>query len=134
MSTPLFIRTPMVGNGTVAIAGLSLAAYSNATAMSDLTSVAAEATLVEEIAWCAQAFSTQAGMMILALVDGSGNRRLVGAYTIPAGSTSLLASGRIQLGVTIPPAYKLVVAHNVQNAAVSAYVNLDVVPLGGVLR
>lgn len=133
MSTPLFIRTPTVGSGTVAIAGASLANYSGATAMSDLTGVAAEATLIEEIAWTAQAFSTQAGMLILALTDGNGNRRLVGAYPLAAGSASLFASGRIQLGVTIAPGFKVVAAHNVQDAA-SAYANLDVVPLGGVVR
>jgi hypothetical protein len=133
MSTPLFVRTPTVGKGTIAVLGASLAAFSGATVMADLTDVAAEATLIEEVAWCAQAFSTQAGMLILALVDGSGNRRLVGAYSIAAGSASLFANGRVQLGLTIAPGYKLVAAHNVQDS-LSAYANLDLVPLGGVVR
>jgi hypothetical protein len=133
MSTPLFERTVTNGSGTAAILGASLAAYSGATTMVDLTAVQDEPMLIDEIAYCAEKFSTLDGELLLALVDGSGNRRLVGAYDIPAGSASLMASGRIALNLVIEAGFKLVAAHNVTIAG-PTFVNVHVVPLGGIVR
>lgn len=133
MSTPLFNQEPMNGSGTAAIVGASLAAYSGATPMVDLMAIAGEPTIIEEIAWCAEKFSTLEGMLLLALVDNSGNRRLIGAYDLAAGSSTLLASGRIQLDLTVAAGFKLVAAHNVTIAG-PTFVNVHVVPIGGVVR
>lgn len=131
MSTPLFVRTPSVGSPSTVL-GASLAAYAPATPMIDLTAIAAEATMVEAVAWCAQKFSTQAGMLVLALSDGT-DRRLVGSYAIDAGTATEFASGRIELDVTIPVGFKLVAAHNTEDSG-SAFTNLDLTVLGGVVR
>ena len=133
MSAPLFIQEPSNGSGTAAILGASLAAYSGATAMVDLTTAAGEPVLIEEIAYCAEKFSTHEGQLLLAIVDGTGNRRLIGAYDIPVGSATLIASGRIKVDFVMAAGFKLVAAHDVQDAG-SAYTNLHVVPVGGVVR
>lgn len=133
MSTPLFNQEPTNGNGTAPIVGASLAAYTGATPMADLTTVGGEPVLIEEIAYCAEKFSTLDGMLLLAIVDGAGNRRLVGAYDIPAGSATLMASDRIKVNLLIAAGFKLVAAHNVTIAG-PAFVNLHVVPIGGVVR
>lgn len=133
MSTPLFNQQPTNGSGTAAILGASLAAYSGATTMVDLTTVGGEPVLIEEIAYCAEKFSTLDGMLLLAIVDNSGNRRLVGAYDIPAGSASLIANDRIKVDLLIAAGFKLVAAHNVTVAG-PTFVNLHVVPIGGVVR
>lgn len=133
MSTPLFIRTPTNGTGTVSVLGASLAAYSGATPMVDLTALADEPTLVEDVAWCVQKFSTAEGTLILGLVDASGNRRLVGAFDLAAGSATVFASGRVELELTIQTGFKLVAAHNVKDGG-AAFTNVDLVPLGGVVR
>jgi hypothetical protein len=133
VSTPLFERTVTNGIGTAAILGASLAAYSGATTMVDLTDIEDEPMLIDEIAWCTEKFSTLEGQLLLALVDGSSNRRLVGTYDIPAGTATLMASGRIALNLSIAPGFKLVAAHNVTIAG-PAFVDLDVVPIGGIIR
>lgn len=133
MSTPLFNQEPTNGSGTAAILGASLAAYSGATPMADLTTVGGEPVLIEEIAYCAEKFLTADGMLLLAVVDGGGNRRLIGAYDIPAGSAALLASGRIKVDFLMEAGFKLVAAHNVQDS-LAAFTNLHLVPIGGVVR
>lgn len=133
MSTPLFIQEPTNGSITGSILGASLAAFDNGTTvMADLTTVGGEPVLIEEIAYCVEKLSTLDGMLLLGIVDNSGRRRLVGAYDIPAGSSSLLASGRIKVDLLIAANYKLVAAHTVQDG--SGYVNMHVVPIGGVVR
>jgi hypothetical protein len=132
MSMPLFIEVPTVGSGTAAVTGQSLAAYSGSTPMADITEVVAEPTLIETIGWSVHKFSTQAGMLLLGISDGT-NRRIFGAYPIAAGAALLFASDSIAVNLTIEPGYKLVAAHNVQDAG-SAYVDLDLVPFGGVVR
>lgn len=132
MSTPMFIELPTAGSGTAPVLGEDLSAFASGTAMADLTPLVTEPTLIESVEWSAQKFSTQAGMLIVALSDGT-NRRLIGAYAIDAGSASVFASGSVAVEVVVPPGYKLVAAHNVKDA-VSAYTNLDLVPSGGVVR
>jgi hypothetical protein len=134
MSTPLFVQTPFAGNGTSAIVGEDLSAYSDADTFFELTNFVLEPTLVEELAWCAQKFSTQEGQLIVGLIDAGYNWRLVGAYDIPAGAAALFASGRIALGVVIPSGFKLGVRHSVKVSGGGSYATLDVVPLGGVVR
>lgn len=132
MSTPMFIERPTVGSGTSAVTGQSLSAFSGSTPMADLTAVVDEPTLIEAIVWSAQKFSTQLGMLILAVSDGI-NRRLVGAYALDAGTASLFANGTIVINFVVAPGYKLVAAHNAQDIT-SAYTTVDAVPFGGIIR
>lgn len=133
MSTPLFERTATNGTNTAAVLGASLASYSGSTSMVDLCALTDEPTLIEEVRWCAQKFSTAAGQLVLALVDGSSNRRLVGAYPVDAGSSTLFASGAVRLDLTIAPGFKLVAAHDVKDN-VAAYTDVDLVLVGGIVR
>ncbi len=133
MSTPLFERTATNGTNTAAVLGASLASYSGSTTMVDLTASADEPILIEEVAWCAEKFSTAVGQLLLALVDGSSNRRLIGAYPLSAGSATLAASDVIRLDLTIEPGFKLVAAHDVKDN-VAAYTNVHLVALGGIVR
>jgi len=133
MSTPLFIRSPSNGSGAGPILGASLASYSGATPMDDLTDFQDEPMLVEEIAYCVEKFSTLEGMLLLALEDGYANRRLIGAYDIAAGSATLLAGDRIKLDLVIEPGLKLVAAHNVTIAG-PTFVEMHIVPIGGIVR
>lgn len=133
MSTPLFNREPINGSGTAAILGASLAAYSGSTTMVDVTDIEDEPMIIDELTWCTEKFSTLEGELLLALVDGSGNRRLVGAYDLSAGSSSLKASGRIVLNLMIAAGFKLVAAHNVTVSG-PTFVNVHLVPIGGIVR
>lgn len=133
MSSPLFIAEPQNGDGTGPILGASLAAYNAVTPMADLTTLGGEPVLVEEIAYCAEKFSTGDGMLLLAIEDGYGDRRLIGAYDIPAGTASLMATGRIKVDILIAAGYKLVAAHDVQDP-LAAYASVDFVPFGGIVR
>jgi hypothetical protein len=128
----MFIELPTVGSGTAAITGQDLSAFSGATVMSDLTAIVNEPTLIETIAWSAQKFSTHVGMLVLAVSDGT-HRRLVGAYELAAGTAALFASGTVAVNFVVPPGYKLVAAHNVQDAG-SAFTDVNFVPFGGVVR
>lgn len=134
MSTPLFIRTPFAGNGAGGILGEDLSTYADTDAFTELTDFVAEPTLVEEVAWCAQKFSTLAGELIVGMIDAGYNWRLIGAYTLPAGSSTLFASGRIALDVVLPTGFKLGVRHAVKVLGGGSFATLDIVPLGGVVR
>lgn len=134
MSTPLFVRTPFAGNGAINILGELLSSYADADTFHEITSAVSEPTLVEELAWSAQKFSTLAGQLIVAITSDDYTWRLVGAYPIPAGSSVLFASGRVALDVVIPAGYRMGVRHDVKVLGGGSYATLDVVPLGGVVR
>lgn len=133
MSTPLFNREPTNGDGTGPILGASLAAYTSGTAMAAITAIDDEPVLIDYITWCTEKFSTHEGMLLLSIVDGYGNRRLVGAYDLAAGTATVMASGVIELNFTLAAGYQLEAAHNVQDNS-SAYTNVHIVPVGGVVR
>jgi len=128
----MFIELPTNGSGTGSITGQDLSAFSGSTVMDDITDIVDEPTLVEDLAWSAQAFSTHAGMLILAVSDGT-HRRLIGAFTLEAGAADLFASGTIAVNFVIAAGFKLVAAHDVQDSG-SVYTTVDIVPEGGVLR
>jgi hypothetical protein len=58
---------------------------------------------------------------------------VVGAYVLSAGTATLFASGRITINLTLPVGHKLCAAHDVTVSGPS-YVDLSIVPLGGIVR
>lgn len=129
----MFIREPKFGRFVGAgdspnIVGAALSGL----AWSQIVAAVLEATLIEEIAWSALEFSTQAGSLVVAVDTGTGTKNVVGAYPLGAGSASLWASGRITLNLTLPVGASLHVMHDVQNGG--GYTNLNVNALGGIVR
>jgi len=141
---PMFIRQPVIGvnfvvNGGAppvpAITGASLAAPNWHLLFYDVQ----EATLVEEIRWCAKANSTDAGALSVAVVDASYGNPLyyyeVGSYALAAGvvAPGPKASGVITLNLPLAAGFSLYVAHNVK--LTGSYTDLDIIAgSAGILR
>lgn len=125
MSTPLFIRTPIMGTSDDAIQG---------TDFQEIVAAVDEPTLIEEFAWAANLPDTTDGQLFVLVTKAAENPRLIGVYDMAAAPSSTKnASGRIPFNVTLATGYSLLVKHTVEdNLANSAEVH--VVPLGGIVR
>jgi hypothetical protein len=129
----MFIREPIIGELDPAAGfGQSLAAYGAITWDPILADVL-EATLIEEIQWSAIDFSSLAGMLALRLSNPTNEKFHLGSFAIPAGSSTLMANGRIVLNVELPVGWGMEAAHNVTRAG-AIFVQLKILPLGGILR
>lgn len=124
MSTPMFIREPVVAEN---------AAIPGDDTITELVAAVTEATLIEELRYCAAEFSTDAGRLIVRIGDGTGaGSTAVGAYAIAGGGVTLEASDTIDLNLTLPVGFKLFVQHNVQLLGADALFGFAA--LGGIVR
>lgn len=143
MSTPMFIRQPLIGS--VADGGnnpLQGAALSATPTTGLIIATTTETILVEEIAYAMATnhvggpVPTDAGLLVLFVDDptgGSPDRRIVvQAIALPA---AMFLSGRVKVNITLPVGRSLFGAHNiVKTSDHTTYTNLDVSALGGILR
>jgi hypothetical protein len=125
MSTPLFIREPVLGTDDAAIQG---------TDFQEIVAAVDEPTLIEEFAWAANLPDTTAGQLFVLITKAAENPRLVGVYSMAAApGAGLNASGRIPFNIPLPVGYSLLVKHTVLDTF-AASAEVHVVPVGGVLR
>jgi len=134
MSSPLFIR--QVSLAPVGIGGQVLDPYAGI-AWVDLIPVVAEETLIEELRWGTQVFSTiDSELMVGAYGDAGVGPQLsapIATYALPAGTSTHHASGVIRLNLAVPVGWKLRVATNMAIAG-PAYELLTLAAVGGILR
>lgn len=135
MSTPLFIREP-VSAPVAAVPGDGTTPGNFP--LGPTTDAVEEATLVEEIRYCAQGFSTNAGEIVVwaMLPDpGTGGGLLpvrVMAADVAAGTATSRASGSIECNFALAPGSSLFVKHDVQDGGGDAL--FDFAAFGGIVR
>jgi hypothetical protein len=134
MSGPLFIRQVILD--PVGIGGQILTPYAGL-AWVDLIPVVAEETLIEEIRWGTQVYSTiDSELLVGAYGDAGVGPQLyapIATYDLPAGTSTRHASGIIKLNLAVPVGWKLRVATNMAIAG-PAYELLTLAAAGGILR
>jgi hypothetical protein len=147
MSTPLFVREPLVmaeyftETGNVLILGAVLPGVSGGDTYL-LVEATDEAVLVEEIRFAVQPSLANEGhdagaiALYITSPDGGADRPMIGYLPVQAGTDepALFASGKLKLNLTLQVGWKLYVAHNVQKNGASGYLNMVIAGLGGILR
>lgn len=130
MSTPMFIREPSAFRATPP--GGSLVGAPGPWAV--LVPITAEATLIEEVRFAAEEFSSDAGLAVLGIDNGIGVPTVVDVVPIPAGAADKWAMVKAPTNVCVPAGFRLVCGHNVQHAGAGGYLLLHCVALGGIVR
>jgi len=135
MSTPLFISEatifPTLSGGGL-ITGVSLTSQPTWNSGNTVVPTTTEQTLIEKIRFCAQAFSTDAGQLVLSVATSGNSPIVLATYDIPAGTSTRWSSGELRVNVLLPVGWKLHAQHDVQKSA--SYVQIAISAHGGVVR
>jgi hypothetical protein len=147
MSGPLFIRDPRVGINQAIISpetdfgilGRTLPPSTLAD-WKELFFEVEEPILVESLRYCAHSYSTEAGQIVVGLKNEEyghgGYVYIVGAFAVAAGDAlpGPFASDEIDIDLTIPSGWTLVVMHNVKVSGGGSFATLDITAHSGVVR
>jgi hypothetical protein len=122
MSTPLFIREPVAGELSIAITRDEIIAEND------------EAILIEEIKYGTSQDETVAGAIIVWLEDPDGNERRIIRHVVDAQAAGDYAFGSIDVNVTIPVGWKMLVSHDIKQSDNVTDATFEFVALGGIVR
>jgi hypothetical protein len=123
MAVPMWVREPIAKSAIITTDSFSPLTIGNAI---ELVPAVSEATLIEEIAWAARTLTTSAGQFIIVLKDGT-TRFVFSAHAMAAGVGSLPASDRMDVNITLPVGWSLLI---VQDTGAS----IDFSAIGGIVR